>query len=285
MVDGLARLRPGGPGAAVDVGCDLVWVEGPEAEHFLQGVLSNDIARLPPRASLEALLLDVKGHVRHGVHVHRDGPDAFTLVTSRGAGDALVEDLERLHVSEEIDIFGDAGDLVVTNAPGDPGADLEIAMRPDGLRGLVGKAADALAAALAVPLVPAGTLDALRVEMGEPDPNIDGAGRLVQEAGLDGIAVSFSKGCYLGQETVARVAHRGKVNRRLAGLRLDAPTPTGAAVSLGGREVGRLGAVAEHPLLGPIALAVLRNEAAPGVAVDVGGVPGRVVGLPFPTTA
>ena len=267
------------------MGCDLVWVEGPEAEHFLQGVLSNDVAGLAVRGSLEALLLDVRGHIRHGVHVHRDASDAFTLVTARDAGERLVEDLERLHVSEEIEIFGDAGDLVVTNAPGDPGADLEIAVRPDALRGLVGRPADAVAAALAVPLVPVETLHALRVEAGTPDPNIDGTGWLVQEAGLEAIAVSFTKGCYLGQETVARVAHRGKVNRLLAGLRLAAPVITGSTASLGGRDVGRLGAVAEHPGLGPIALAVMRHEAGPGAVVDVAGISGRVVALPFATTA
>jgi folate-binding protein YgfZ len=104
-----------------------------------------------------------------------------------------------------------------------------------------------------------------------------------QEAGLNERAVSFTKGCYAGQETVARLYYRGKPNRHLRGLRLSAPAPTGAELALGERSVGRLGSVALSPELGPIALALVRREAEPGAVVRVGeqGVTAAVAELPF----
>ena len=91
-----------------------------------------------------------------------------------------------------------------------------------------------------------------------------------QEAGLNERAVSFTKGCYVGQETVARLYYRGKPNRHLRGLRLSAPAAPGTPLRLGEREVGRLGSVVVSPALGPIALALVRREAAPGDMVAVG---------------
>ena len=105
-----------------------------------------------------------------------------------------------------------------------------------------------------------------------------------QEAGLNERAVSFTKGCYVGQETVARLYYRGKPNRQLRGLRLSAPASPGDELSLDGRVVGRLATVAESPRLGPIALALVRREAPPGSTVavaDDGGVIGEVTELPF----
>jgi folate-binding Fe-S cluster repair protein YgfZ len=104
-----------------------------------------------------------------------------------------------------------------------------------------------------------------------------------QEAGLNERAVSFTKGCYVGQETVARLFYRGKPNRHLRGLRLSGPAASGAPLRLGEREVGRVGSVAASPALGPIALALVRREAEPGSTLAVGdaGVTALVVELPF----
>jgi folate-binding Fe-S cluster repair protein YgfZ len=95
--------------------------------------------------------------------------------------------------------------------------------------------------------------------------------------------VSFEKGCYVGQETVARLYFRGKPNRQLRGLKLSGPAATGDALRLGEREVGRLGSVVDSPLHGPIALALVRREAAPGdtLAVGDGDTRAEVVDLPF----
>ena len=126
--------------------------------------------------------------------------------------------------------------------------------------------------------------ETLRVELGRPRYGIDLDESVIpQEAGLNERAVSFTKGCYVGQETVARLFYRGKPNRHLRGLRLTTPVDTGAEITLGDRVVGHLGSVAHSPSLGPVALALVRREAAPGSQVQVGPdeVPAIVVELPF----
>jgi folate-binding protein YgfZ len=126
--------------------------------------------------------------------------------------------------------------------------------------------------------------ECLRVERGRPRYGVDiDASTIPQEAALNERAVSFTKGCYVGQETVARLHYRGKPNRHLRGLRLSAPVATGEELRLGERSVGHVGSVAVSPALGPLALALVRREAAPGDTVAVGdaGVSAQVVELPF----
>ncbi len=123
-----------------------------------------------------------------------------------------------------------------------------------------------------------------RVESGRPRYGVDLDDTVIpQEAGLNERAVSFEKGCYVGQETVARLYFRGKPNRHLRGLKLSGPAAPGEPLRLGEREVGRLGSVVESQLHGTIALAIVRREAAPGDSLAVGddGVRAQVVDLPF----
>jgi folate-binding Fe-S cluster repair protein YgfZ len=103
------------------------------------------------------------------------------------------------------------------------------------------------------------------------------------EAGIVDAAVSFTKGCYIGQEPVARLHHRGRPNRRLRGLVLDAPAEPGAPLRLNGKDVGAVGSACVSPAFGPIALAIVRREAEAGAELAVGedGVTARVVDLPF----
>ncbi|HST33984.1 MAG TPA: glycine cleavage T C-terminal barrel domain-containing protein [Solirubrobacteraceae bacterium] len=126
--------------------------------------------------------------------------------------------------------------------------------------------------------------ECVRIERGRPryGEDIDES-TIPQEAGLNERAVSFTKGCYVGQETVARLYYKGKPNRHLRGLRLSAPVESGAELRLGERTVGHVGSVAVSPTLGPIALALVRREATPGETVQVGdtGVGAQVVELPF----
>ena len=100
-------------------------------------------------------------------------------------------------------------------------------------------------------------------------------------------AVSYSKGCYVGQETVARLYWKGKPNRHLRGLRLSEPVDAGAELALGDQTVGTVGSVARSPRLGPIALALLRREAEPGSVLTVTGASASatVVELPFGRSA
>jgi folate-binding protein YgfZ len=126
-------------------------------------------------------------------------------------------------------------------------------------------------------------LEVLRVEAGRPRYGLDLDDSVIpQEAGLNERAVSFTKGCYVGQETVARLHYRGKPNRHLRGLQLSAPAEPGAEIRLGEKVVGRLGSVVESPRHGPIALALVRREAAPGDVVTVEGrTPAKLIELPF----
>jgi tRNA-modifying protein YgfZ len=139
-------------------------------------------------------------------------------------------------------------------------------------------------AARGVPAVSESVAECVRIEHGRPRYGIDlDDGVIPQEAGLNDRAVSFTKGCYVGQETVARLFYRGKPNRHLRGLRLTEPVPAGAQVSFGGRPVGRATSVADSPALGPVALALIRREAPPGSAIEVGSdaITGEVVELPL----
>ena len=141
----------------------------------------------------------------------------------------------------------------------------------------------ALRAALGVVAVSDAVAECLRVERGRPRYGVDLDDSVIpQEAGLNERAVSFTKGCYVGQETVARLHYRGKPNRHLRGLRLSEPASTGDELTFEGRPVGRVGSVAVSPRFGPIALALVRREAPVGLAVAVGdGAQGEVVELPF----
>jgi folate-binding protein YgfZ len=127
-------------------------------------------------------------------------------------------------------------------------------------------------------------VELLRVERGLPRFGLDiDESTIPEEAGLNERAVSFTKGCYVGQETVARLHYRGKTNRQLRGLRLSSAIASGESLQLDGRTVGTLGSSVLSPTFGPIGLALLRREAEPGTTVGVGdaGVTARVVTLPF----
>jgi len=262
-----------------------IWVEGTDAASFLQGLLSNDVVALPVDDVCDALLLDNRGRIRVDLRVARTADDAFTLITAAESGDRLAELLEEYHFSEDVEILGPEPVDRVTflDVVDVPGAELVMPGRVPGTVEAVGDGPGMIAAVGAERTEPS-ALDAARIAAGVPRHGVDTTDRtLVQEAGLERTAVSFTKGCYLGQETVARIAYRGGVNRRLVGLRLPVAVPTGSTVSLDGRAVGTVGSVATHPRLGPIALAVLRREAPDGSSVDVDGAdaPATVVALPF----
>jgi folate-binding protein YgfZ len=124
----------------------------------------------------------------------------------------------------------------------------------------------------------------VRVESGRPRFGLDmGPESMPAEAAITDRAVNFEKGCYIGQEPVARLHYRGKPNRTLRGLRLSAPAEHGEPLLLGEKEVGRIGTACISPALGPIALAIVRREAAEGDTLAVGesGTKAEVVALPF----
>lgn len=280
-------MSEGQLGAVVGT-CALAWVDGADAEGFLQGLLTNDVAALTPGTSCRALLLDNKGHIHADMRVLRTAPHEFSLVTGSDHGERLVELLGEFHFSEDVDIIGPEPFACVTltglvNAPV-PGADILLPGLVPGTTDAIGVDAAAIIAATGSVVLDPAALDARRIAAGVPLFGVDfTTANLVQEAGLETTTVSFDKGCYLGQETVARVHYRGQVNRRLRGVVLSAPAPAGAMIRAGDRQVGVLTSVALDSERGPIGLAILRREVDAGDPIQVDGVniPSTAIALPF----
>jgi tRNA-modifying protein YgfZ len=283
---------------------------GPEAKDFMQGQVTNDVEGLEPGSGCYAAFLTHKGKMLGDLRI-LDAGDELLLDCERVALQDLFTMIRRYKLGRDVELHKrtlESGllSLIGPDARRVAGAtDLpqaEHAHRPGRIGGAVVRliatdlgvdvlcdAADgarvtaALTAAGAVP-APEAVAEVRRVETGRPRYGVDLDDTVIpQEAGLNARAVSFEKGCYVGQETVARLYFRGKPNRHLRGLKLSGPAAHGAPLRLGEREVGRLGSVVESPRHGPIALAIVRREAGPGdsLAVGDGDVQAEVVDLPF----
>jgi folate-binding protein YgfZ len=279
---------------------------GPDAKTFLQGQVTNDIEGLEPGQGCYAAFLTHKGKMLGDMRV-LDLGDELLLDTERVALQELFNMIRRYKLGSDVELHKrtremgllsligpdarrvagvDVGAAEHDNAPGSIGGRPVVAVATD-LGVDVFTAADDTAtvrAALDAPDVPEEVAEIVRVESGRPRYGVDlDDGVIPQEAGLNHRAVSFTKGCYVGQETVARLYYRGKPNRHLRGLRLSAEAAPGDALRLGEKAVGRLGSVVVSPVHGPIALALVRREAEPGATVAVGedGAPAVVVALPF----
>ncbi len=284
-------------------------VKGSEGAEYLQGQLTNDIEALAPGEGCYAALLDRKGHMQADMRVLRLSEDEIWVDTEPEALAAARRHLDMYKIGRDADVEDVSGEHAILALIGPRSADLagspplpehrhdEIAI--DGIEcravgttlgiDLIAPAGDRerLIAAIAdagAPAVDAAAAEIVRVETGTPrfGSEMDTA-TMPAEAGIVAAAVNFEKGCYIGQETVARLHYKGKPNRHLRGLQLSAPAVPGATLSLGEKEVGRLGGSCISPVRGPIALAIVRREAEPGAELRVGedGVTARVVDLPF----
>ena len=276
---------------------------GPEAKAFLHGQMTNDIEALEPGRGCYAAFLTHKGKMLGDLRV-LDLGDELLLDTERVALQELFNMIRRYKLGSDVELHKrtlELGAAVADRAGGRPGSGLERRARqpPRRDRRAAGRAradrrrrrrvrarrgATPCARRAGVPVVGEDVAEIVRVERGRPRYGVElDDGVIPQEAGLNERAVSFTKGCYVGQETVARLHYRGKPNRHLRGLRLSAPAEPGAELRLGEKVVGRVGTVVVSPAHGPIALALVRREAAPGdtVAVADGDVTAEVVDLPF----
>jgi folate-binding protein YgfZ len=275
-------------------------VRGAEAADFLQGQVSNDVEALSPGQGCYATVLSVKGKLRTDLRVLR-GEDFFWL-DSEAIGHAVLRhmlttytlgrDVQWKDLTEDhaqLSLVGPAVDGLVDDAPPadehsfvDSGTGL-VVRTALGLDLLCSRSrADEWRERLAAEPVSEEAVECLRIESGRPRLGYDmDAETMPQEAGINDRAVSFTKGCYVGQETVARLHYRGKPNRHLRGLRLSEPAQRGTDILLGERVVGRLGSTCVSPRFGPIALALVRREAVPGDTVLVDGAEAGIVGLPF----
>ncbi len=293
------------------LGSKVLRVTGADQLDFVHGQVSNDIKRLTPGEASEGLLLNHKGHALASLRVLRRENDLLIAVDG-DAGRFVQKELEDHIIFDAVDL--EALDMVVLTLQGDPAAalvtdvlevdapsgssfvttifDAEVGVVPSRRTGAGGfdlLAPPGAALPLFEALVTAGAvaageraLNIARVAAGIATAEFEGgAGVLPQEAGLEH-AVSYTKGCYLGQEIMARLEARGKLRRSLQGLKLDGLPDAGARdVQAAGKTVGRLGTVAEHPDHGVVALAVLRNDLEPEAVLEVGGAQARLEPLPL----
>ncbi len=287
----VAAVRPAG----------VVTAEGPDAERFLQSVLTQDVTGMAAGEARQALVLTPKARVVAVVRVTALGSGRFLLDLEPEVAAELARTLLRFRFAAKVTLAADAGwhvvgvagaraaeivgaaidgDLVAVETPG-YGADSGIP-GVDVLCPHVDGVVERLVAAGATE-VPASVLEALRVHAGTPRQGFEADEQVMPaEAGLVPRHVSFTKGCYPGQEPVARLHHRGHPNRTLRGIRLRHEAARGAAVAKGEREVGRITSVA--PAIaggGYAALAILRTAVEDGDEVSADGTAGVVVPLPM----
>jgi tRNA-modifying protein YgfZ len=297
---------------------------GRGALEFLNGQVTNELSSLRPGTGCYAAFLTHKGKMLGDLRIlavgddedgtaHEPGaPAALLLDTERVALQGLFDMIRRFKVGYDVELHKrtvergllsligpDAAAIAGAeglahaehaNAPVQIDGTAALAVRTDVGIDLIcaGAFTQALSAALnarGAPAVREQAAECLRVERGRPRYGVDLDDTVIpQEAGLNERAVSFTKGCYVGQETVARLYYKGKPNRHLRGLRLSAPAAPGDQLLLDERPVGRVGSAVLSPRLGPIALALLRREAGPGSTVGVGETraSAEVLELPFP---
>jgi len=280
---------------------------GSEAKAFLQGQVTNDIEGLEPGRGCYAAFLTHKGKMLGDLRV-LDLGDELLLDTERVALQELFNMIRRFKLGRDVELHKRTVELALFSLVGPQarrvagagalgpdehdnvpsviaGVPVVLVATDVGVDVFVAaEAAATVRAAVDAPAVGEELAEVVRIERGRPRYGIDlDDGVIPQEAGLNERAVSFTKGCYVGQETVARLHYRGKPNRHLRGLRLSEPVATGEPLRLGEKPVGRIGSVAVSPANGPIALALVRREASPGdtLAVGEGGVTAEVVALPF----
>jgi folate-binding protein YgfZ len=285
-------------------------VSGGEAAEYLQGQLTNDVEALEPGEGLYAALLDRKGHMQGDMRVLRLGEGSDLLLdTEPEALEAVRRHLGMYKIGREVDVVDVTAERAILSLIGPRTVEIAgSAALPEnaceevtiaGTRVLaIGTAtgidliceaearervSEALLAAGAAEVSPE-AVEILRIEAGRPRFGAEmGTETMPAEAGIVEQAVSFTKGCYIGQETVARLHYKGKPNRHLRGLKLSGAARPGEPVRVGEKEVGRLGGSGVSPAFGAIGLAILRREAEPGATVALGedGVTAEVVALPF----
>ena len=294
----------------------MLAVTGPLRQKFLHNLLSNDVQGRAPGQGGLAALMDARGRLQALLRV-LVGRDTVWLEAPAAGLPELERTLVHYRVAAPVRFAVEPADVVAVLGPlardvlaragaetpelgaGDhvtarlAGAEVRVVSAPDlPASALVlhapAAAADEVCAALsAAGAVPLGrdALDVLRIEEGRPWFGVDVTDEnLLHETGLVRQYHSSAKGCYVGQEVIARLEARGgNVNKLLRGLRLERPVTTGAVVRADEREVGRVTTAGVSPRLGPVALAyVHRSRFEPGTPVTVEeDVRATVVALPF----
>lgn len=304
--------------------CTYLEASGSDAARFIHGMVSNQVQDLSSGDGRYALLLDAQGHILADLYVLRLA-ETLLLETHWTLREKLRSTLEKFIIADDVEFTDQSDQLTALTVEGPAARELlnatGTAKLPEGEGGHVeARLAQAPVRIVAtgetgedsyrlifpveyaqniwealeahrdtIAWLPVGqtALNILRVEAGTPRYGADMDERtLPPEASLEARAISYSKGCYVGQETVERIRSRGHVNRKLVGLYLpDRPLPaTGARLSAEGKEVGWVTSVVESPELGGIALGYVRREfLAPGTKLALpSNQRAEVASLPFP---
>jgi tRNA-modifying protein YgfZ len=242
-----------------------VAVTGPEAAEFLERMVSNEVVSLQPGEARPALLLTPKSRIIAPLRVVREGPETFLLLTERGLAEAVASTLLRARFAAkcQIEVMPYRGYLRL--GEGDGG------IRNDeyGVAAWESWGEEELLAADAAELEP------LRIEAGTPAWGKEVDERILPaEAGLDETHVSFTKGCYPGQEPIARLHYRGRPNRRLRVLEVAEASP-GDEIHLGEKAVGRVTSAVPGRALGYV-----RREVPDDAVLQIGGAEARLHLIP-----
>jgi tRNA-modifying protein YgfZ len=227
---------------------DFVRVAGPDAADYLQRMVSNDVEALATGAACPALLLTAKARVIAPLVVLRRGDDDFLLLTEPGLGEVVRALLTRMRLRAQCEIEPEAHESVLVF-----GGEQGFATDWPGAREAIDTGLE--------PTLSEEQVELRRIEGGVPrwEHEIDDR-ILPAEAGLDAMHVSFSKGCYPGQEPVARLHFRGHPNRRLRVIELDELPERDAPLLHDRREVGRVTSAARREDGTVVALAYVRTE-------------------------
>ncbi len=321
--EALARHAAGAPLAVPRDDIGPLRVTGADRADFLHGQISSAVRGRAPGTCSAGLLLDHRGHARAELVAAVRDDDLYVAVVD-GAAEHVQAELQRHIIFDQVELAAlpetlasltllgaeevlptlgatvpDAGrfveppfedaKLLVHRSRWAPGDAVTVHVLRRQLPALLARLAEH-----GVVWAPPEALTALRVAAGIPvAPSDAGSGVLPQESGLEPL-VDYRKGCYLGQEIMARIEARGRLKRSLHGLRLEpvaggdgAEAPrlpaVGAALEHDGRTVGRLGTAVRHPDHGWIALAVLRDGVGPAFEID--GWRAKVAELPFDRAA
>jgi folate-binding protein YgfZ len=251
-------------GRKIDGIHELVVVDGPQARSFLDGLLSQDLGGLEATKSMRSFLLAPQGKLRALLWVAGDG-ERVNLITDAGIGKLVADDLRhykiriKATISEPLPVTTVVG-IVPEGAISAPLGSHERAFSPDPVD---------------LPALELGEWERLRIEAGEPVMGVDvDEGTIPQETGLVDEAVSFTKGCFLGQELVARLDSRhGRVNRHLRRVRFEEMPEIPAPVNDDGGFITSAAVVAE----GALGLGLLHRRINPGDQIEAAGVPGLVL--------
>jgi hypothetical protein len=267
----------------------VVSITGPDRLTWLHSLTTQHLDALAAGPTAQALVLSPNGHVEHHLTLTDDGTTTWIHVEA-GAAAPLIEFLDSMRFMLRVEVADATGDFAVLSVTG-PAADEAAAPLAEAA---VARTAGAVGTDYLVPREQLATLaaatqdggarlagswayEAFRIAAREPRYGLDTDHKTIpHEVGWIETAVHLSKGCYRGQETVARVHNLGHPPRRLVFLHLDGSVDRlpshGDEVALDGKAVGFVGSAARHYELGPIGLALVRRTTPTGAALEAGGV-------------